>query len=41
MLAALEEVGIKDPARRLMQRYFEDSATFLINVPDTVPQITQ
>ena len=41
MLAALDEVGIQDPARRLMQRYLEDSATFLINVPDTVPQITQ
>ena len=41
MLAALNEVGIQDPARRLMRCYFEDSATFLINVPDTVPPITQ
>ncbi len=34
MLAAMDEVGISEPARSLMQRFFEDSATFLINAPD-------
>ncbi len=34
MLAAMDEVGIPEPARSLMQRFFEDSATFLINAPD-------
>ncbi len=34
MLAAINEVGIPEPARSLMQRFFEDSATFLINAPD-------
>jgi len=31
MLAAMHEVGIAEPAYSIMQRYFEDSATFLIN----------
>lgn len=34
MLAAMDEAGIPEPARALMQRFFEDSATFLINAPD-------
>ena len=34
MLAAMDEVGIIEPARSLMGRYFEDSATFLINAHD-------
>lgn len=34
MLAAMDEAGIPEPARSLMQRFFEDSATFLINAPD-------
>ena len=37
MLAAMEEAGIPEPARGLMQRYFEDSATFLINAHDDLP----
>lgn len=31
MLAAMQEVGITEPAYSIMRRYFEDSATFLIN----------
>jgi hemoglobin len=31
MLGALDEVGIPEPARTLMEEYFERSATFLIN----------
>jgi hemoglobin len=31
MLAAMDEVGIQEPARSIMRRYFEESATFLIN----------
>lgn len=31
MLAAMHEVGITEPAYAIMRRYFEDSATFLIN----------
>jgi hemoglobin len=31
MLAAMHEVGITEPAYSIMRRYFEDSATFLIN----------
>ena len=31
MLAAVDEVGIAEPARAEMQRYFADAATFMIN----------
>jgi hemoglobin len=31
MLAAMEEVGIEEPAYTTMRRYFEDAGTFLIN----------
>ncbi len=34
MLAAMDEVGIAEPARSLMRRYFEDSAAFLVNAHD-------
>jgi hemoglobin len=34
MLAAMREAGVEEPAYSLMQRYFEDSATFLINAGD-------
>lgn len=33
MLAAVEEVGIPEPARRMMLEYFESVSTFLINQP--------
>jgi hemoglobin len=31
MIAAMEEVGIEEPAYTTMRRYFEDAGTFLIN----------
>jgi len=31
MLAAIDEVGIVDPARSLMREYFQRTATFLVN----------
>ena len=31
MLTAIDEVGIEEPARAEMQRYFADAATFMIN----------
>jgi len=31
MLAAVDEVGIAEPARAEMRRYFDDAATFMIN----------
>ncbi len=31
MLAAIEEVGIQEPARSLMAQYFKDASAFLIN----------
>lgn len=31
MLAAIDEAGIEEPARRHMRTYFQDAATFLIN----------
>ena len=34
MLAAIDEVGVDEPARSVMRRYFEDSATFLINAAE-------
>ncbi len=33
MLAAVDEVGIPEPARTVMRDYFENGATFMINVP--------
>jgi hemoglobin len=33
MLAAVDEVGIPEPARSLMHEYFERAATFMINHP--------
>ncbi|MBW3624516.1 MAG: globin [Armatimonadetes bacterium] len=35
MADAMEEVGIQEPARTTMRRYFEDAATFLINRPES------
>ena len=34
MLAAIEEVGIQEPAKSLMAQYFKDASTFLINQPE-------
>jgi hemoglobin len=34
MLAAMDELAIPEPARTAMARYFEDSATFLINAAE-------
>jgi hemoglobin len=34
MRAAMEETEIPEPARGVMRKYFEDAATFLINVPE-------
>ena len=34
MLAAMNDAGIYEPASSIMRRYFEDSATFLINAGD-------
>ncbi len=31
MLAAIDELGIAEPARRAMREYFEHGATFMIN----------
>lgn len=31
MLAALDEVGVEEPARTMMREYFEQGATFMIN----------
>src|SRR5579859_5365084 len=33
MLAALDEAGISEPARTMMQDYFSEASTFLINQP--------
>jgi hemoglobin len=33
MLAAIDEVGVAEPARTLMRDYFERAATFMINQP--------
>lgn len=35
MLAAIDEVGIQEPARTQMRDYFDRSATFMINRDDT------
>ncbi|MBZ0290718.1 MAG: globin [Anaerolineae bacterium] len=35
MLAAIDEVGIREPARGMMRDYFERSSAFMINLPDT------
>ena len=34
MLAAMDEIGVAEPARSVMRHYFEESATFLINAAD-------
>ena len=34
MVAAMDEVGIPEPARTLLHTYFADTGTFLINAPD-------
>lgn len=33
MLAAIDEVGITEPARTIMRDYFEEGATFMMNAP--------
>lgn len=34
MLAAIDEVGIQEPAKSLMAQYFKDASAFLINQPE-------
>ena len=34
MLAAIDEIGIQEPAKSLMAQYFKDASTFLINQPE-------
>jgi len=36
MCAAIEEVGIEEPAASVMRQYFGQASTFLINVPAEV-----
>ncbi|MDE2777380.1 MAG: globin [Chloroflexota bacterium] len=36
MRAAIDEAGIREPARSLMRDYFERSSAFLINRPDSI-----
>ena len=33
MIASVDEVGIEEPMRSLMNQYFKNTATFLINTP--------
>jgi hemoglobin len=43
ILAALDEVGIEEPARSVMTQYFASASTFLINQPtadDAAPAMT-
>jgi hemoglobin len=37
MLAAMEEIGIEEPASSVMRQYFDQASTFLINVPGAGP----
>lgn len=39
MLAALDEVGVEEPALSEMRRYFQDAATFLMNTDDETPNL--
>jgi hemoglobin len=41
MLAAVDEVGIVDPARAEMQSYFERASTFMMNVEQSAANIMQ
>jgi len=36
MRAAIDEAGIREPARSMMRDYFERSSAFLINRPDSI-----
>jgi len=38
MLAAVDAIGIENPARQEMRNYFRDAATFLINAEPNVQQ---
>jgi len=38
MLAAMEEIGIEEPASSVMRQYFDQASTFLINVPEAGPK---
>lgn len=40
MLAAMDEVGIDEPARGVMHEYFERASLFMINVDLDMPDIT-
>lgn len=39
MMAALDEVGVAEPALSEMQRYFRDAATFLMNAESDSPDL--
>ena len=39
MCAAIDEVGIQEPARTNMRDYFERGATFMINAESTAPNL--
>jgi hemoglobin len=41
MCAAIDEVGIKEPARSIMRDYFERGATFMINAESSAPNLMQ
>lgn len=41
MLAAIDEVGIVDPARAEMREYFERGSAFMINAESSAPNIMQ
>lgn len=41
MLAAIDEVGIAEPARSEMRDYFERGSTFMINVESTAENLMQ
>jgi hemoglobin len=41
MCAAIDEVGIQEPARSIMREYFERGSTFMINADSGAPNLMQ
>ncbi|MCB9451684.1 MAG: globin [Anaerolineaceae bacterium] len=41
MLAAIDEVGIREPARGVMREYFERAAAFMVNAESSAENIMQ
>jgi len=39
MCAAIDDVGIQEPARSIMREYFEKGSTFMINAESTAPNL--